>query len=298
MKLHLLLSHKAKIIEHDSDKWPTTYYYEVENKFNSKLLVEANQSQASIYPLLRIKSDKQAGWTLPKEGYSCGRSYVNHVFISTANSWVAVARSNFDKNSLLFQQVCEQIGLHWVQRESRDKIILTTLISNNVLAVLVNLCSHLPNSQLLSWLLKMKIEFERKFSASSGHMTRTEFIPSYQQHQVRYRQQGGSTEHRRQHIQDFCDVCHRLGRLCTIKMEQSKSERHPKDIVIKGLPQDITEQQLRDMVKIYGDIERVYLPPSNPEFTSRIAFITFKDPVAALQHFNRETSYSESRQRL
>jgi len=88
------------------------------------------------------------------------------------------------------------------------------------------------------------------------------------------------------HMQELCGKCQKLGRLCTLSMEPSKSREHPDDVVVKGLPLDITEEQLIIIFRPYGAILRAYIPPPRPGFSNRIAFITFQNPKAALQKFN------------
>ncbi|OGT21160.1 MAG: hypothetical protein A3C55_05775 [Gammaproteobacteria bacterium RIFCSPHIGHO2_02_FULL_42_13] len=88
------------------------------------------------------------------------------------------------------------------------------------------------------------------------------------------------------HLEALCGKCQELGRSCTLFMQHSKSTAHPNDMMIKGLPPDITETKLTQIFRPYGSILRVYLPPPNPQFSHRIAFITFQNPAAALRKFN------------
>ncbi len=94
------------------------------------------------------------------------------------------------------------------------------------------------------------------------------------------------------HMQDLCQKCKELGRLCTLEMKLSSHKDYPNDVVVKGLPIDITEPQLIETFRAYGSILRVYLPEPKHESSSssvsrnRIAFITFQNPQVALQKFN------------
>lgn len=94
------------------------------------------------------------------------------------------------------------------------------------------------------------------------------------------------------HKEDLCGMCRKLGRSCTLmmsasdKMSASGKTMYPNDVVIKGLPMDITETKLREQFKEYGTIVRVNILAPRPTSYSRIAFITFENREIALERFN------------
>lgn len=89
------------------------------------------------------------------------------------------------------------------------------------------------------------------------------------------------------HLQELCGRCRRLGRLCTLSMEWSKSKNHPNDVVVKGLPLEITDEEFISIFRAYGAILRVYILPPKQGFSNRMGFITFQNPGSALQKFNQ-----------
>ena len=91
-------------------------------------------------------------------------------------------------------------------------------------------------------------------------------------------------EMRSPHRQDLCGKCLRLGRLCTLIMETSRN--NPNDVVVKGLPMDITKSRLIEIFRAYGSILRINILEPKPDFFHRMAFITFQNPASALQKFN------------
>lgn len=88
------------------------------------------------------------------------------------------------------------------------------------------------------------------------------------------------------HREDLCGMCRRLGRSCTIIMSASGNARYPNDVVIRGLPMDINEAQIRQRFGTYGTILAIRIPEPRENSRYRIAFITFADREIALQRFN------------
>ena len=86
------------------------------------------------------------------------------------------------------------------------------------------------------------------------------------------------------HEQELCSKCQKLGHLCSMTMELSK--KNPKDVYVKGLPSDITEDTLKKLFRPYGPILRVHLLKPQDTNQSRAAFITFQNPKMALERFN------------
>ena len=90
------------------------------------------------------------------------------------------------------------------------------------------------------------------------------------------------------HREDLCGMCQKLGMSCTILMEiadQTRSKHQKRDLRVKGLPNDITEEKLRKMFASYGAISRICILKPNPDYPTRVAFITFDDPEAAIKKF-------------
>jgi len=89
------------------------------------------------------------------------------------------------------------------------------------------------------------------------------------------------------HREDLCGMCKKLGRSCTLIMSTSKNEeKYPNDVVIKGLPMDINELQLRKQFSPYGTILSINIPMPSDGTNSRIAFITFENREEAIQKFH------------
>jgi len=98
-----------------------------------------------------------------------------------------------------------------------------------------------------------------------------------------------SNSFQKPHREDLCELCQKLGRSCALIMEMARSLNYiyqRPDVRVKGLPNDITEKKIKKMFVQYGVILRVSILEQNPTFPTRIAFITFSDPEAALQKFN------------
>ncbi len=98
-----------------------------------------------------------------------------------------------------------------------------------------------------------------------------------------------SNSFKKPHREDLCEMCQKLGRSCALIMEMARSLNYiyqRPDVRVKGLPNDITEKRIKEMFVQYGVILRVSILEQNPTFSTRIAFITFSDPEAALQKFN------------
>ena len=102
---------------------------------------------------------------------------------------------------------------------------------------------------------------------------------------------------KKSHREDLCGMCKKLGRSCTLIMSASGNARYPNDVVVRGLPMDINEPQLRRQFSQYGEILRVNIPAPRDGTHSRIAFITFYNREAAMQRFY-EGEYGEQRHRL
>jgi hypothetical protein len=88
------------------------------------------------------------------------------------------------------------------------------------------------------------------------------------------------------HMEDLCGMCRKLGRSCTLIMSASGNARYPNDVVVKGLPMNITEATLREKFREYGTIVRITIPAPRENSYSRIAFITFENREIALERFN------------
>jgi hypothetical protein len=112
----------------------------------------------------------------------------------------------------------------------------------------------------------------------------TDIIP-YKQEPLKSRDDNNDEDRQRKpHIQSLCEKCRELGRLCTITMELSK--KFNGDVIIKGLPIDITELKLKEEYRKFGPILRLYLPPLKLEYSSRVAYITYQNPAVAIRKFN------------
>ena len=295
MKLNLSLSHKAKIDMHDSDKYAgLNYFYNIENTFHVKLLKAEERGTFSISDIVAI-SDRHDCWWRSSEDYPEPHWYGHGKKVSRdgAESLVADAKANFERNSLLLQRACEQLGLTCNQYSVRRQnyglgepfttLRLTILINREIHETLARLCSHIPNGELKRWLLQALTEFSQEVTGPVRRQAAEQPRRRGNVSSAPITRAGRQTD---PHIQDFCDDCQKRGRLCSLRMERSNSAKHSQDVVIKGLPLDITGEQLREIFENYGTISRSYLPPLKPEFSSRIAFITFQNPVSALQKFN------------
>lgn len=125
-----------------------------------------------------------------------------------------------------------------------------------------------------------------------------ENVYPYRQEELRPRNTNADDEpNRAPHREDLCSMCRRLGRSCTLIMSASGNARYPNDVVIKGLPIDITETQIRQRFGTYGTILAIRIPEPRENYRYRIAFITFADREIALQRFN-DGNMVQQRQRL
>lgn len=107
----------------------------------------------------------------------------------------------------------------------------------------------------------------------------------YRQEELRHRNTD-TNEPIAPHREDLCGMCRRLGRSCTLIMSASGNARYPNDVVIRGLPMDITESQIRQRFGTYGTISAIRIPESRQNFRYRVAFITFTNREIALERFN------------
>lgn len=124
-----------------------------------------------------------------------------------------------------------------------------------------------------------------------------ENVYPYRQEELRPRNTDTADEPNAHHREDLCGMCRRLGRSCTLIMSASGNARYPNDVVIRGLPMDITESQIRQRFGTYGTILAIRIPEPRENYRYRIAFITFTDREIALQRFN-DGNIMQQRQRL
>ena len=125
-----------------------------------------------------------------------------------------------------------------------------------------------------------------------------ENVYPYRQEELRHRNVDADDEpNKAPHREDLCGMCKRLGRSCTLIMSASGNARYPNDVVIRGLPMDINESQIRQRFGTYGTILTIKIPEPRENSRYRIAFITFTDRETALQRFN-EGNIIQQNQRL
>lgn len=125
-----------------------------------------------------------------------------------------------------------------------------------------------------------------------------ENVYPYRQEELRPRNiDAAADEPNAHHREDLCGMCRRLGRSCTLIMSASGNARYPNDVVIRGLPMDITESQIRQRFGTYGTILAIRIPEPRENSRYRIAFVTFTDREIALQRFN-DGNVMQQRQRL
>lgn len=270
MKLSLSYSHQLGIGTHESDKAGrgTSYSYNVENVFRVRCL---DIDTCSITELFTDVSDKLSEWACENP------RALNEIHLDRAKYEAQNAKTNFDRINTMLRRACEAIGIRCDSRSSERPnsrpdglTIQTTMLLNE--DSLASLCER-SSGQLRKWLLQV-------ITNLSSMPGRTTGDAGSKAARVRKGMQI--------HVEEFCEECQRLRRPCNLRMEVSKSTAHPEDVVIKGLPLDITEERLMEIFQRYGQILRTYILPANPQFLGRMAFITFAKPRAAFEKFNSE----------
>ncbi|MBH1988797.1 MAG: RNA-binding protein [Myxococcaceae bacterium] len=281
MTLRLSLSHEAKTHTHDSDKSGVTDFYDLKNEFYAKRLTAKERGGFLVENMVAV-SDRQGLWFHEDARNHAWVGYPTRVRSRyEAESILGRAKTEFERRAHVLQKACNRLGLTCNQYRVRHQnsgwgdpfftFHVTILLKEEIRETLVSLRSLSLGEELESWLSQALMEFDQMPVA-----------PVRQREEHPQERQAA-----RMHIQDFCDRCQMFGRLCSLSMEPSSSPKHPRGAVVKGLPQDITTEQLREIVENYGEVSRIYLPPENPGFSSRIAFVTFRDLRFALQRFHR-----------
>lgn len=264
--LNLSFNQKLTTITHESEKESrgTSYFYGATNTFQARLLAREGRA-SSIYHLFHVTFDQSESWTSVR----AGPLPLYHVSQETAESLFENSKTNFQKITRSFQRACEQNRLIPIQSvkettgyRNYTETQLCTLIRGDIDQTLTRMCEN-TKGELQDWFNSVKASLR---------------LADLKVERI----------HNGQHIQDFCNRCLFLGRQCTIRMEPSNSPNHPNDVVMKGLPANISDEQLRQIANVYGTVVKSHLMPENPMFYDRMAFVTFRDRLSALQKFNQD----------
>jgi hypothetical protein len=186
------------------------------------------------------------------------------VSLSLAECDAQAARTNYDNINTMLRVACGVIGVRYTNRTTKHRDHYPTDITTVQFKTLLDERTF----PLLLTNTGGKLQNLLRRTAAS--------LPSIPV----------GTSRTRMHVEEFCEECHRLGRYCKLRMELSRSARHPSDVVVKGIPIDMSESRLIEIFRSYGEILRVHILPTDPHFPDRMGFATFVNPSEALRKFN------------
>ena len=246
----MTLSFKVKKNTHDSDKFGTSYHYDIENGFHVKALYMNEQID------IHTSSSKQEFWA--SDEHPVRR---NERDLRDAESAIEYARREYDRINHILMESCRRTNINFNQHKMEYRNFYDFTVFYTVVLLseedLDCLYPNTPGGELNIWI--------------------SQTIVKLQNLNIR------EVKHRKFHVQDFCHKCQFFGRLCTLTMERSRSS---KDIVVRGIPLNMNEMKMRDVFSIYGYIMGIHQLPIRQGYRTKIAFITFLDPELALSKFN------------